>query len=74
LKTHRAIFWLDATSHNALYAAMETIAKQLWPERELENSDAAVTLVKDTLSNWSDAWLMVFDNLDKPSLKIHFDY
>ena len=67
LKTHRAIFWLDASSHNALYAAIERIAKQLWPERELKDSDAALTLVKDTLSNWSDAWLMVFDNLDRPS-------
>jgi hypothetical protein len=67
LKTHQAIFWLDASSHGAIYAAMETIAKKLWPERELKNSDVALTLVRDTLSNRSDAWLLVFDNLDRPS-------
>jgi len=30
--TLQAIFWLDASSHQALFRAMETIAKQLMPE------------------------------------------
>lgn len=64
---YRAIFWLDASSRNALYRAMEIIAKQLSPGLELDNPGASVSLVKDVLSNWSDAWLMVFDNLDNPS-------
>jgi tetratricopeptide (TPR) repeat protein len=63
----RAIFWLDASSREALYRAMEAIAKQLQPERVLNSPQAALALVKHVLSNWSDAWLLVFDNLDDPS-------
>jgi hypothetical protein len=63
----RAIFWLDASSRNALYRAMEIIAKWLLPERVFDNPHAAVTVVRDLLSSWSDMWLMVFDNLDNPS-------
>src|SRR6202795_1300014 len=63
----RAIFWLDASSHEALYRAMEAIVKRMLPERVLDNRHAAASLVRDALSAWSDAWLMVFDNLDNPS-------
>src|SRR6202795_1235323 len=63
----RAIFWLDASSREALYRAMEAIAKRMLPERVLDSRHAAASLVKDVLSAWSDAWLMVFDNLDNPS-------
>jgi NB-ARC domain len=63
----RAILWVDASSRNALYSGMEMIAKQLMPGRVLDDRLAAATLVKDVLSSWDDAWLMVFDNLDNPS-------
>ena len=46
---------------------METVAKQLLPDRVFDNPDAAVALVNDVLSSWSDRWLLVFDNLDNPS-------
>jgi len=62
----RAIFWLDASSRNTLYSSMETAAKQLLPDREFGTRDAAVVLVKDVLSSWSERWLLVFDNLDNP--------
>jgi len=65
--THRAVFWLDASSQNALYRAYETIAGRLFPERVINDPLTAVTLVRDTLSHWSEPWLMVFDNLDNPS-------
>ena len=67
LKAHKAIFWLNASSHNALYQSMESIAKKLLPGREIDDPDMAVMLVKDVLSSWSDPWLLVFDNLDNPS-------
>jgi len=62
----RAIFWLDASSRNTLYGSMETAAKQLHPDRVLDNPEASVTLVKEVLSSWSERWLLVFDNLDNP--------
>jgi len=62
----RATFWLDASSRNNLYSSMETVAKQLLPDRVFDSPDAAVTLVKDVLSSWSERWLLVFDNLDNP--------
>jgi len=62
----RAIFWLDASSRNTLYSSMETAAKQLLPDREFDTRDAAVVLVKEVLSSWSERWLLVFDNLDNP--------
>src|ERR1700733_11955252 len=31
LKPHQAIFWLNASSHNALYQGMGSIAKKLLP-------------------------------------------
>ncbi|KAF8233485.1 hypothetical protein L208DRAFT_1266316 [Tricholoma matsutake] len=66
---YQAIFWLDASSRNALYSSMEVIAKHLLPEKELDsnNPDSTVALVINALSSWNDAWLMVFDNLDNLS-------
>src|SRR5258708_18113398 len=61
-----AIFWLDASSRNALYSSMETAAKKLLPDRVFDNPDAAVASVYDVLSRWSERWLLVFDNLDNP--------
>src|SRR5258708_3892268 len=65
-KRLRAIFWLDASSRNTLYSSMETAAKQLLRDRVFNNPDAAVALLNDVLSNWSERWLLVFDNLDNP--------
>jgi len=62
----RAIFWLDASSRNTLYSSMETVSKQLLPDRVFDSPDAAVALVKGVLSRWSERWLLVFDNLDNP--------
>jgi hypothetical protein len=45
---------------------METVAKQLLPNRMLDNPDAAVASVKDVLSRCSERCLLVFDNLDNP--------
>jgi tetratricopeptide (TPR) repeat protein len=67
LGTFRAIFWLDASSRNALYRSMEAVAKRLLPGRIFSSPDDAVDLVREILSGWSDAWLLVFDNLDNPS-------
>jgi ribosomal protein S15P/S13E len=65
-RNFRAIFWLDASSRNALQRAMENTAKRLLPGRVFQDADAAVNAINDVLSTWSDRWLMVFDNLDNP--------
>jgi hypothetical protein len=46
---------------------MEITAKLLSSGRQFDDAQASVTFVRDVLSSWSDAWLMVFDNLDNPS-------
>ena len=63
----QGIFWLDASSPKRVGDDMMNIAKWLEPARELENTEAAVDLVKSVLSGWTKPWLMVFDNLDNPS-------
>ncbi|KIJ50252.1 hypothetical protein M422DRAFT_116234, partial [Sphaerobolus stellatus SS14] len=64
---YRGIFWLDASSSKTIGNDMKNIARQLEPECVLENNEAAVDMVKSTLSDWTDSWLLVFDNLDNPS-------
>ena len=59
--TRRAIFWLDASSRNAVYRGFETIAKDLLPERVINYPHTALTLVKDVLSSWTESRLLVFD-------------
>jgi GTPase SAR1 family protein len=56
----RAIFWLDASSRNSLHSSIETAAKLLLPDRVSDTPDAAVALVNDVLSSWSERWLLVF--------------
>ena len=46
---------------------MLSVAKKLLPGRVLDDPLEAVSLVRDVLSNWTDRWLLVFDNLDNPS-------
>jgi len=46
---------------------MEIIAKWLLPGRVFDDPVDAITSIRDVLSNWSDAWLMVVDNFDDPS-------
>jgi len=65
-RSHRAIFWLDASSRNTLYSSMETVSEQLLPGRVFDSPDAAVALVRGVLSRWTERWLLVFDNLDNP--------
>ena len=62
----RGIFWLDASSRNALESSMLSICQQLSPGRIVDNPRAGVKLVRTTLSNWSNPWLLVFDNFDNP--------
>ena len=61
------IFWLNASSRNALESSMVAASKQLLPGRIVGNPRESVKLVRTTLSNWRDPWLLVFDNYDNPS-------
>ena len=49
---------------------MVTISKLLFPSRIVDNSHEGAKLVRTTLSDCSDAWLLVFDNYDNLS-EIH---
>ena len=60
----RGIFWLDASSRNALESSMLTVCKHLLPGRSLDSPRDGADLVRTTLSDWSEPWLLVFDNLD----------
>jgi hypothetical protein len=53
----RAIFWLNASSRNALYSSVEIIAKRLFPNRALDNPHAAVTLMATTSPPSRMDWL-----------------
>ena len=60
----RGIFWLDASSRNALESSMLAICKRLLPGRLVDNPRDGVSLVTTTLSDWMNPWMLVFDNLD----------
>ena len=67
VKNRGGIFWLDASSRNALESSMVAVCKYLLPDRIVDNPHDAVVLVRTTLSNWSNPWLFMFDNLDNPT-------
>ncbi|KIJ39565.1 hypothetical protein M422DRAFT_257617 [Sphaerobolus stellatus SS14] len=67
IDNYRGIFWLDASLSKTIGNEMRNVAQQLEPECLLENNNAAVDMVKSTLSDWTDSWLLVFDNLNNPS-------
>ena len=45
---------------------MLSIFRQLLPGQIVENPRESARLVKTTLSNWREPWLLVFDNYDNP--------
>ena len=60
----RGIFWLDASSRNALESSMLSVCRRILPGRVVDIARDGVNLVKITLSDWTNPWLLVFDNLD----------
>lgn len=66
MKNKAGIFWLDASSRIALESSMVAVCKHLLPGRRVDNPRDGVDLVRKTLSNWRNPWLLVFDNFDDP--------
>jgi tetratricopeptide (TPR) repeat protein len=64
----RYVFWVDASTLQGLRNAMGSIAERLGPDRQFSDSEASTRFVLHALSGSSYPWLMVFDNLDEPSV------
>lgn len=69
-KQCRGTLWLDATSKAAIERSFETIAQKMTQNtgRVLEDTDAKVKFVLDTLQEWKEQWLVVYDNYDHPDV------
>src|SRR5438552_1714191 len=63
-----ATLWVDASSPVSVVQSYNVIARKfLKGVRDDSNSKATIALVQDTLRNWKQRWLVVFDNYDKPN-------
>ena len=62
------IFWVDANSVATVMQSYGAIAAELIGESRIKTSDSTVQMemAKRHLEQWSEAWLLVFDNYDKP--------
>jgi hypothetical protein len=67
-ETYRGIFWINANSETSTTQSFEVIAAALTEglSAEVGDSEARIKLAKDRLEQWSEAWLLVFDNYDEP--------
>ncbi|KAL8729610.1 MAG: hypothetical protein Q9181_004942 [Wetmoreana brouardii] len=67
-KRFSTILWTNASSEIALQKGFESISEQLrGPNQTLIDTASRVALVKNTLAQISEPWLMVFDNYDDPA-------
>ena len=66
---YKGLFWVNAYSRTTTVSSFERIADLLDPtSKGLRTADDKIHFVQEHLSNWSSDWLLVFDNLDQPSL------
>ena len=65
---YRGVFWIDANSATTAAQSYGTIAAELMGRSQIEATDSAaqIKLAKGHLEKWREAWLLVFDNYDKP--------
>jgi len=62
-----SVFWVDATSENTLRKDFEAIAERIKEPNETVGDDNRVEFALEKLEEWSQPWLLVFDNYDDPS-------
>ncbi|KAF2185283.1 hypothetical protein K469DRAFT_708064 [Zopfia rhizophila CBS 207.26] len=69
-KDCRGIFWLDATSKATLERGFGVLAGKLnqLAASGLEDTESKVRLVLDTIQEWEERWLIVYDNYDRPDV------
>jgi tetratricopeptide (TPR) repeat protein len=65
-KEYTATLWVDATSEGSVQKAFAAISQELKPPDMSLQDNQRVRYVIDTLQEWPDPWLMVFDNYDDP--------
>ncbi|KAE9363880.1 TPR-like protein [Stipitochalara longipes BDJ] len=70
----RGIFWIDATSRNTALKSFEAVARRILLPSQIPQQDAVVESVKEKLAEWSEPWLLVFDNYDNPDAFFFNDY
>jgi len=67
-KKYKAILWANASSEQSLRDSFENISNVLkTPDDSLVDSDSRIRYTRQTLTDWSETWLLVFDNFDDPS-------
>lgn len=69
LKQHcRGVFWLDATSRATIERGFEELAKKVNQPtiRDFKDIDSKINFVLDTIQEWTERWLVVYDNYDRP--------
>jgi len=66
---YRGVFWVNSSSPSTLTQALVSIAYEIHPAamETLSDDDAKVAFTLQTLEQWKDRWLMVFDNYDDPA-------
>jgi len=69
-KDCRGVFWLDATSKATLERGFEGLTGKLNQAAVsgLEDAESKVRFVLDTIQEWEERWLMVYDNYDRPDM------
>ncbi|KAI9776252.1 MAG: hypothetical protein M1839_000486 [Geoglossum umbratile] len=64
----QAIFWIDASSSNSVSRGFEIVAEKISSVgRVFDDTESKIAFAKETLGQWRNPWLMVFDNYDQPS-------
>lgn len=66
-RRYLAIFFLDASSEDALRKGLISLADVLkQPGQIFDNDDHRLRVVLDRIRTWNRNWLLVFDNYDNP--------
>ena len=67
-QTYRGIFWINASSEATAMQSFEKCSAKLSRARSinLDSAEAKINFFKDTLEQWHERWMLVFDNYDRP--------
>ena len=64
---YMAVIWINASSPVSVMQSYEAVAKKILKNQQDDaNSEDVISLVQDTLQEWTHPWLFVFDNYDNP--------
>ena len=64
---YMAVFWVNASSPVSVSQSYKAIAKKISKvQQDDADSEDVISLVQDTLREWTHPWLFIFDNYDNP--------